>query len=108
MEPGCEELTLHYVSTRGEAPSPGFAEAMLAGLARDGGLYVPETWPSLEPETIADFAGRSYAEIAVAIIRPFIGDSIAEADLARMAREAYGSFRHPAVAPLAQLGANSF
>ena len=73
---------------------------MLAGLARDGGLYVPEAWPRLEPEEIAGFAGRSYAEVAVAVIRPFIGDSIPEADLARMAREAYGSFRHPAVAPL--------
>jgi threonine synthase len=99
---------LHYVSTRGEAPSPGFTEAMLAGLARDGGLYVPEAWPRLEPEAIAAFAGCSYAEVAVAVIRPFIGDSIPEADLARMAREAYGSFRHPAVAPLAQLGVNTF
>ncbi len=99
---------MHYVSTRGEAPSPGFAEAMLAGLARDGGLYVPEAWPRLEPATIAGFAGRSYAEVAVEVIRPFVGDSIAEADLARMAREAYGNFRHPAVAPLTQLGANTF
>ncbi len=99
---------MHYVSTRGEVPPTGFAEAMLAGLARDGGLYVPEAWPRLEPEAIAGFAGRSYAEVAVAVIRPFIGDSIAEADLARMAREAYGSFRHPAVAPLAQLGGNTF
>ena len=99
---------MHYLSTRGEAPSPSFAEAMLAGLARDGGLYVPEAWPRLEPEAIAAFAGCSYAEVAVAVIRPFIGDSIPEADLARMAREAYGSFRHPAVAPLAQLGVNTF
>ena len=99
---------MHYVSTRGEAPSPGFADAMLAGLASDGGLYVPEAWPRLEPEEIAGFAGRSYAEVAVAVISPFIGDSIAEADLARMAREAYGSFRHPAVAPLTQLGTNTF
>jgi len=99
---------VHYVSTRGEAPSCGFAEAMLAGLARDGGLYVPETWPRLEPGAIAGFAGRSYAEVAVDVIRPFAADSIGEADLARMAREAYGSFRHPAVAPLTQLGVNTF
>jgi threonine synthase len=99
---------VHYVSTRGEAPSPGFAEAMLAGLARDGGLYVPQSWPRLEPEAIAGFAGRSYAEVAVEVIRPFVGDCVAEADLARMAREAYGMFRHPAVAPLSQFGANSF
>ena len=99
---------MHYVSTRGEGPSSGFADVMLAGLARDGGLYVPETWPRLEPQTIAAFAGRSYAEVAVEVIRRFTGDAIGEADLARMAREAYGSFRHPAVAPLSQLGANTF
>ena len=97
-----------YVSTRGEAPPLGFTEAMLAGLARDGGLYVPDAWPRLEPDAIAGFAGRSYAEVAVEVIRRFTGDSIKDADLARMAREAYGTFRHPAVAPLAQLGANTF
>jgi threonine synthase len=99
---------LQYLSTRGEAPSCGFAEAMLAGLARDGGLYVPEAWPRLGAQTIASFAGRPYAEVAVDVIRPFIGDSIGSADLSRMAREAYGSFRHPAVAPLAQLDASTF
>jgi threonine synthase len=99
---------VHYLSTRGETPSLGFAEAMLAGLARDGGLYVPEALPRLEPRAIASFAGRSYAEVAVEVIRPFTGGAIAEADLARMAREAYGSFRHPAVAPLSQLGPNTF
>ena len=99
---------MRYVSTRGEAPSLGFSEAMLAGLARDGGLYVPETWPRLEPQAIAGFAGRSYAEVAVEVIRPFTADSVSETDLARMTREAYGNFRHPAVAPLTQLGVNTF
>ena len=99
---------MRYVSTRGEAASPSFAEAMLAGLARDGGLYVPEAWPRLDSETIAGFAGRSYAEVAVEVIRPFVGDCMSVADLGRMAREAYGSFRHPAVAPLTQLDANGF
>ncbi len=99
---------MRYVSTRGEAPPLGFAEAMLAGLARDGGLYVPESWPQLDADAIAGFAGRSYAEVALDVIRLFTGDSIADADLARMAREAYGSFRHPAVAPLAQIDTNTF
>ena len=99
---------MRYVSTRGEAPALDFVEVMLAGLARDGGLYVPETWPSVMNETIAGFAGRPYAEVAVEVIRPFVGDSIPEADLARMAREAYGSFRHPATAPLVQLGDSLF
>ncbi len=99
---------MRYVSTRGEAPPLGFAEAMLAGLARDGGLYVPESWPHIEPLTIGSLAGRPYAEVAVEIIRCFAGDSIPEADLARMAREAYGTFRHPAVVPLSQLSVNTF
>jgi threonine synthase len=99
---------VQYVSTRGSAPPSGFAEVMLAGLARDGGLYVPDTWPRLEPATIAGFAGKPYAEVAVEVIRLFIDDSVSTADLARMAREAYGNFRHPAVAPLAQLGVNTF
>jgi threonine synthase len=81
---------------------------MLAGLARDGGLYVPEAWPSLDAGAIAGLAGRPYAEAAVEVIRPFVGDAISEHDLARMAREAYGTFRHPAVAPLMQYGVNDF
>jgi threonine synthase len=99
---------MHYVSTRGDAPQLDFVEVMLAGLARDGGLYVPVSWPTLDRKTIAGFAGRPYAEVAVEVIKPFVGDSIAEADLARMAREAYGSFRHPATAPLVQLGDGLF
>ena len=99
---------MRYISTRGEAPSLGFIEVTLAGLARDGGLYVPETWPRLSPQTIASFAGRPYAEVAVEVIRPFAGETISDAELSRIAREAYGAFRHPAVAPLVQLGANNF
>src|ERR1700733_15226306 len=99
---------MQHVSTRGEAPPLGFAEVMLAGLARDGGLYVPQFWPRLEAAEIAAFAGRPYAEVAVDVIAHFVGDAIARADLARMVREAYGTFRHPAVAPLTQLGVNTF
>jgi threonine synthase len=99
---------LRYLSTRGEAPPLGFIDATLAGLARDGGLYMPETWPRFSPQTIAGFAGRPYAEVAVEVIRPYVGDSITDGELSRIAREAYGSFRHPAVAPLVQLGVSSF
>jgi threonine synthase len=81
---------------------------MLVGLARDGGLYVPEAWPELAPAAIAGLAGLPYAEAAVEVMRPLVGDSIAEPDLARMAREAYGQFRHPAVAPLVQVAPNDF
>ena len=99
---------MRYVSTRGEAPPLGFIEATLAGLARDGGLYVPESWPKLSSQTIAGFAGQPYAEVAVQVIRPFVGDAVPESELSRIAREAYGTFRHPAVAPIAELGTNTF
>ncbi|HEY6996000.1 MAG TPA: threonine synthase [Xanthobacteraceae bacterium] len=99
---------MRYVSTRGEAPPLGFIEATLAGLARDGGLYVPAAWPHLDAATIAGFAGQPYAEVAVEVIRPFVGDAIPDHDLARLTREAYGCFRHPAVAPLVQYGVNDF
>jgi threonine synthase len=97
-----------YVSTRGEAPVLGFCDVMLTGLARDGGLYVPETWPQLSPETIAGFFGRPYWEVAVDVIRPFVGGEIPDTDLGRMANEAYATFRHPAVVPLDQIGPHQF
>src|SRR6185503_10511279 len=103
-----QDRIVRYISTRGEAPSLGFVDVTLAGLARDGGLYVPESWPRLSRETIASFAGRPYAEIAVEVIRPFVGDSISEADLSRLSQEAYGTFRHPAVVPVSQFGASTF
>ncbi len=99
---------MRYVSTRGEAPPLGFIDVTLAGLARDGGLYVPEAWPRFSPQAIASFVGRPYAEVAVEIVKPFVGGLISDADLSRMAREAYGMFRHPAVAPVVQLGVNTF
>ncbi len=99
---------MQYISTRGEAPALGFIDVTLAGLARDGGLYVPQAWPALGRTQIAGFAGRSYAEVACDVIAPFVAGTIAVAELARMAREAYDAFRHPAVVPLVQLGPNSF
>jgi threonine synthase len=99
---------LRYVSTRGEAAPLGFIDVTLAGLARDGGLYVPENWPTLSQATIAGFAGRPYAEVAVEVIRPFTGDTISGQDLSRIAHEAYDTFRHPAIAPVVQLDTNTF
>ncbi len=97
-----------YISTRGEAPALGFCEVMLAGLARDGGLYVPEVWPQLAPEAISGLFGRPYWEVAVEVLRPFVAGDIAEADLARMCNEAYATFRHPAVVPLTQTAPHQF
>lgn len=101
-------MALAYVSTRGDAPRLGFADAMLAGLARDGGLYVPETWPTLSRDEIAGFAGKSYAQVAEAVIAPFVGDAIPRDKLRAMIEEAYATFRHPAVAPLVQTAPNRF
>ena len=99
---------MKYVSTRGLAPALGFSDVLLAGLARDGGLYVPETWPTFSSESFARLAGRPYHEVAYAVIHPFVAGEIADADLKRMCAEAYATFRHPAVAPLVQTGPNSF
>ncbi|HEY0291670.1 MAG TPA: threonine synthase [Hansschlegelia sp.] len=101
-------MPVAYVSTRGEAPVLGFADALLAGLARDGGLYVPDVWPTLSHDQISDLAGKSYAEVAEAVIAPFVGDSIAPDKLRAMIEEAYATFRHPAVSPLVQTGSNRF
>jgi len=97
-----------YLSTRGEAPRLRFCDVMLTGLARDGGLYVPEVWPTMSAAAIADLSGRPYWEVAVEVIRPFVAGEISDADLGRMANEAYATFRHPAVVPLRQSNTNQF
>jgi len=99
---------MRYVSTRGQSPSVGFVDAVLAGLAPDGGLYVPEAWPSFTAEEIAGFAGRPYHEVAAAVIGAFAGDEIAPEALLEMCREAYATFNHAAVVPLVQLAPDTF
>jgi threonine synthase len=103
-----EDRLTTYLSTRGDAPRLGFCDVMLTGLARDGGLYVPEVWPRLSPDAIAGFFGRPYWEVAVEVIRPFVGGEISESDLGRMANEAYATFRHPAAVPLSQIAPDRF
>ncbi|MBW8283071.1 MAG: threonine synthase [Rhizobium sp.] len=99
---------MDFISTRGEAKSLGFCDALLAGLARDGGLYVPRKWPHMTKKEIRALRGKSYQDIAFEVLYRFTGGEI-EADLFRaMIDEAYATFRHPAVAPLVQTGPNSF
>src|SRR5690348_114523 len=98
-----EIVTLKYISTRGVAEALGFEDVLLAGLARDGGLYVPETWPVLAPATIASFAKKPFVEIAVEVIYPFTGDEITREELRRMAVEAYATFDTPEVTPLVDI-----
>ena len=97
---------MKYISTRGEAPVLGFEEAMLTGLATDGGLYVPETLPSFSQQQIADMAGMSYEDLAFTVMQPFVADAIPDADLRRLIDETYAEFRHSAIAPLTQLEGN--
>jgi threonine synthase len=99
---------VQYLSTRGEAPKLGFCDAMLTGLARDGGLYLPEAWPQLTTEAIGGLFGRPYDEVAVEILRPFVGGEISDTDLRGMTNEAYATFRHPAVVPLDQTAPSQF
>ena len=99
---------MEYISTRGEAPVLGFRDALLAGLARDGGLYVPREWPVLTKREIRGLRGKSYQEVAFRILRHFTGEEIPADKLRSMIDEAYATFRHPAVAPLVQTGPNDF
>ncbi len=99
---------MNFISTRGASPPVGFIDALLAGLAPDGGLYCPETWPRLTPDEIAGLAGRPYAEVAARILGLFAGDEIPVEVLADLCAKAYASFDHPAVTPLVQLGPDRF
>ncbi|MAY66840.1 MAG: threonine synthase [Rhodospirillaceae bacterium] len=97
---------MRYISTRGKAPELGFEDVLLTGLARDGGLYVPKTWPTLTPADLKRLAGLSYAETAFEVCRLFTGDAFDDATLKGIMDEVYGSFEHSAVAPLKQLDGN--
>ena len=89
---------MQYVSTRGTAPILGFADVVLAGLATDGGLYVPLSWPSLPADT-----SGTYAELAAAVFAPYLGGDISNETMLRLTREAYATFRHPDVVPIVDL-----
>jgi threonine synthase len=99
---------MRFISTRGQSSAVGFTEAVLGGLAPDGGLYVPESWPTFSKDRIADFAGQPYAEVAAQVLGAFAGDEIAPEDLSAMCREAYASFSHRAVVPMVQIGPQTF
>src|SRR5271166_3341674 len=99
---------MRYISTRGQAPARDFADVLLAGLAEDGGLFVPETWPRFSPADFRSMRGLAYAELAARVMQPFTGTSIAFEVLRKICREAYAGFGHPAIAPLVQLETGLF
>jgi len=99
---------VHYVSTRGTAPTLSFAEALLAGLARDGGLYSPHSLPEWRPEAMRALRGLRYPDLAVRIMRPFIGDDFSQTEIETMTAEAYALFDHAATAPIVPVEPNLF
>lgn len=99
---------MHYVSTRGRAPELGFEEVVLAGLADDGGLYVPKFIPPVSPQDMIEWAKLPYAELAVRVMHPFMGEDISEAELRELATASYAGFRHAATAPLVQVDEGRF
>lgn len=99
---------MRYISTRGQAPALNFEDVLLAGLASDGGLYVPENLPRFTVEEIASWAGLPYHELAFKVMRPFVTGSIPDADFKQILEETYGVFAHSAIAPLRQLNGNEW
>jgi threonine synthase len=98
---------MKYVSTRGTAPVLTFSDVLVTGLARDGGLYVPESWPTIAPARLRSFADLSYTDIAVEVMWPYVEGSIDHDLFAQLVTEAYATFRHPDVCPLVHLGGNT-
>ena len=95
---------MRYISTRGSAPDLTFEEAMLTGLARDGGLYVPAEWPQFSANEISAMAGQSYEDVAFQVMRPFIGDCFTDEEFGGIIARAYSGFGHRLRAPLVQIG----
>ncbi len=97
---------MKYISTRGVAPELDFDDVLITGLARDGGLYLPKEWPKFSKNEIESMRGLSYADLAIQVMKPFIGNSISSDDFDKLVRDTYDKFGHPAVAPLKQLEDN--
>ena len=98
---------MRYISTRGTAPEIGFCDVLLAGLARDGGLYVPQTWPAPAKSSDGKFEA-TYAQRAASIMAPFVGDEIDAKVFQQLCVDAYSTFRHPEVAPLIEIAPDEY
>jgi threonine synthase len=95
---------MQYISTRGQTPPMNFEQVMMAGLAPDGGLFVPEHWPTVSADQLREWRGLTYPELALRVMQPFVGDSIDQPSLKRIIDQAYDQFDHHQVAPLSQIG----
>ena len=94
---------MRYISTRAKAPALSFDDVLLAGLAEDGGLYLPEVWPEFSAQELRAMAGLPYVDVVFRVVQPFVGDVISDNELMALIRESYADFRHGAVAPLRQI-----
>ena len=99
---------MEYISTRGNAPELNFEDVIITGLATDGGLYVPETWPQLSPDQIRSFASMPYCDVAYEVMAPFVDGAINDNVLKDIIAEAYTGFSHPAIAPLKEMRPNEW
>ncbi len=102
------EKHVKYISTRGTAPVLEFDDVLLAGLGRDGGLYVPDFWPRFDTAKIESFEELSYSQLAFEVIKPFVGNTITDKDLKRILDGAYSSFNVDEVVALKEIGDNEF
>jgi threonine synthase len=101
-------MTLRYVSTRGGVAPCGFEAALFAGLAADGGLYLPDAWPRLERDELEALQGEPYQQVAARVLAPFVGDGLRQSELGDLIERAYAGFDHALIAPLRQLGPNEW
>ena len=97
-----------FISTRGQAPEANFADVLLAGLAPDGGLYMPGAWPHFSRAQIAEFKGLRYQDVALAILSRFVGDSFAPDELKEDIEAAYAGFSVPEIAPLLPMSGDRY
>jgi threonine synthase len=102
---------IRYISTRGGSQNMAerltFEEVMLSGLARDGGLYLPESWPAFSAQDLADYRTMPYADMAARVVAPFVGNTFSAEDLLRLSRAAYATFDHPDVVPIKPLAVDN-
>ena len=99
---------MRYVSTRSSALQADFEKVVLSGIADDGGLFVPLELPLFSPQDIGNWSTLAYPELAYRVIRPFVGESIPDADLRQLLEQAYSGFSHRSVAPLHQVDRNEW
>jgi threonine synthase len=99
---------MRYISTRGQVPARDFTDVLLCGLAEDGGLFMPVSWPHFGPSEWRMMRGLPYAELAARVMQPFVGGSIPFEVLRTICQQAYAGFNHPAVVPLIQLETDLF